>query len=285
MNDKLKFGNGNAKLAQGIGTFSLPAGHSCPYARECLSKSNRLTGKLIDGKHCKFRCFAASQEMIFPNVRKARWYNFDLLRAEGTEEKMGKLIQRSLPWGINIIRTHVSGDYYNPRYFFAWLNVALNNPHIIFYGYTKATPLLVEYKKYLPSNFRFTASKGGTCDNLIAKHHLKSAEVVFSVEEAKRKGLEIDHDDNHAIGGKKSFALLLHGMQAAGTEAAAALVALKREGIGGYGEASKAKLKEQFERAFVMHFELKNGEVFKSQTNFPMAFMPKYDGIREIYKH
>jgi hypothetical protein len=233
---KLKFGEGNAKLSKAIATFSLPAGHSCPFAKECLSKADRITGKIIDGKHCKFRCFSASAENTYKNVREARWFNFDLMREAGEIEKMANLIQRSLPFGISIIRIHVSGDYYNEKYFLAWLNVSLNNPAVIFYAYTKALPLWTKYKEYIPSNFRLTASKGGTCDNLIKTNKLKYAEVVFSTEEARRKGLELDHDDSHAISSKKSFGLLLHGIQPAGTEAAMALTQLKQQGIFGYNK-------------------------------------------------
>jgi Gene product 88 len=263
--DKLTFGLGNAKLSSAIGTFSLPAGHSCPFAKECLSKANRLTGKIIDGQHCRFRCFAASQEMLFPTVRNARWRNFDLLRKTPTIESMAELIQKSLPWGINIIHVHVSGDFYSDKYFLAWLNVAYNNPHITFYGYTKATPLMVKYKKYFPSNFRFTASKGGTCDSLIAKHKLKSAEVVFSVQEAKDKGLEIDHDDSHAFGDSGSFALLLHGQQKAGTPARAALTALEKEGIMGYGKHNTFRKEIESSRNLVIYVTLKNGDIVLPQ--------------------
>ena len=251
-NNLLRFGQGNAKLSKAIATFSLPAGHSCPFANECLSKANRMTGKIIDGKHCKFRCFAASQEALFPSVRNQRWHNFELLRSNSTIEKMGSLIQKSLPYGLNTVRVHVSGDYYNESYFLAWLNVAINNPLLTFYGYTKATPFIVKYKKYIPKNFKLTASKGGTCDSLIKKHKLKSAEVVFSTKEAQDKNLEIDHDDSHAYDGTKSFALLLHGSQAAGSEASIALAALKKEGIGGYGK-NKNNRKVVFERPFKVY--------------------------------
>ena len=281
-NNKLKFGLGNAKLAATIGTFSLPAGHSCPFAKECLSKSDRVTGKIIDGAHCKFRCFAASQEMIFTNVRKMRWTNLEMLHFAGTMEKMAELIQNSLPWGISIIRVHVSGDYFSENYFLAWLNVAINNPHVTFYGYTKATPFLVKYKKYLPNNFRFTASKGGTCDSLIGKHKLKSAEVVFSVNEAKQKGLEIDHDDSHAFGDSGSFALLLHGMQKQGTDAAQALIALRKEGIMGYGKFNTfRKAAQDTQKKVVVYVTVKDGKVHLPKAK-KMLFTPKYDGVRKL---
>jgi hypothetical protein len=265
MNDKLIFGLGNAKLSKSIATFSLPAGYTCPFAKECLSKANISTGKIVDGEHCKFRCFAASQECSFPSVRKQRWNNFNLLTEANTIESMGKLIQRSLPIHVNAVRIHVSGDYYNEHYFLAWLNVALNNPLVTFYGYSKATPYLTKYKKYIPNNFRLTASKGGTHDDLIETHKLKYAEVVFSVKEAEEKGLEIDHDDSHAFGISKSFALLIHGTQAAGSDAGKALNILRKQGIGGYGTASISR-KVIFERELTVYISVKNGKVITNKA-------------------
>jgi len=237
-NTTLKFGAGNAKLSTGIATFSLPAGHSCPFAKECLSKADRVTGKIIDGKHCQFRCFAASQECVYKNVRESRWNNFEIVRSTTNVQRLTRLLNESLPQTFGHVRVHVSGDFFSAKYFEAWLNVARTNPHQVFYGYTKAIPFLVEYKKFIPKNFRFTASRGGTCDGLIDKNKLRSAEVVFSVNEAKQRGLEIDHDDSHAIIGEKSFALLIHGTQPAGTEASKAWETVKKT-IGGYGTGSK----------------------------------------------
>jgi hypothetical protein len=235
----LSFGFGNAKLSEATGTFSLPAGWSCPFARDCLSKADRTTGRITDGKVTEFRCFAASNESTFPSVRDSRWRNYDALKKAGTLEGMAEVIQKSLPFGLGMIRVHVSGDFFNEKYFLAWLNVALNNPYIVFYGYTKALQYLVKYKNHIPANFRFTASKGGTHDHLIEKHGLKFAEVVYSVKEAEEKGLEIDHDDSHAAFGDESFALLLHGAQRPGTKANAAWKLLRKQGLGSYNETKK----------------------------------------------
>ena len=73
---------------------------------------------------------------------------------------------------------------------------------------------------------------------------MKFAEIVFSVKEAKQKGLEIDHDDSLAYGSSKSFALLIHGTQPAGSDAGKALSALKKQGLGFYNEETK-KINEQ----------------------------------------
>ena len=72
-----------------------------------------------------------------------------------------------------------------------------------------------------------TASRGGKFDDMIKKLSLKEAKVVFSKEEAQLQNLEIDQDDEHAAYGEKDFALLIHGVQPKGSEAAAALNALK----------------------------------------------------------
>ena len=243
---KLSFGFGNAKLTELIGTFSLPAGHTCPSAKDCLSKANRETGKITDGPETKFRCFAATGETVFTSVRSARWNNFELLKAAKTLQEMADLIQRSLPRGVAKVRIHVSGDFFNETYFKAWLNVALNNPAIIFYGYTKQLPYLVKFKKQIPANFKLTSSKGGLHDALIAEHNLKYAEVVFSAEEARRKGLELDHDDSKAYGGDTSFALLIHGTQPKGTLAAEAWNGIKKL-VGGYSP-EKRKLQESLSK-------------------------------------
>jgi len=260
--NKLRFGFGNAKLSMTIATFSLPAGHTCPFAKECKSMAGRTTGKIIDGSHCRFRCFAASQESTFPSVRNSRWHNFTELKKASTIEGMAKVIQQSLPRGYTVMRVHVSGDFFNEHYFLSWLNVAMNNSTITFYGYTKALPFLIKYKKYIPDNFRFTASKGGTCDSLIGRHHLRFADVVFSVKEAEDKKLEIDHDDSLAFsGGKKSFALLLHGTQPPATEASKAWVTLMRQGIGGYGDSSMSRNMLDQPQPLQVYITIKNGKI------------------------
>ncbi len=233
-NDKLKFGKGNAKLSKDIYTFSLPAGHSCPFAFECEAKANRETGKIVDGKHQVFRCFAASQEALYPTVRSSRWHNYDLLRKLRTVDKMSTLIVDSLPPKANIIRVHVSGDFFSQVYFDAWMAVARLFPKKKFYAYTKSIPYWLQRRDSIPKNFNLTSSMGGKTDVLIDLNKLKYAKVIMSEEEAGK--LEIDHDDSHAYDGKKSFGLLIHGTQKKGSKAAAALSQLKKKGIKGYSK-------------------------------------------------
>jgi hypothetical protein len=81
----------------------------------------------------------------------------------------------------------------------------------------------------LPENLILTASRGGKYDELIDLHGWKEAVVVYSEEEATEKGLDIDHDDEHAAFGKDDFALLIHGVQPKGSMASQALQAIKRK--------------------------------------------------------
>lgn len=257
----LKFAARNNKLDDII-TFSMPAGHSCPFAKDCRSCTTLKTARstntsnvnhkfsgfgIQDGPDTQFRCFTAIDEVLRPGVRAARWHNFLTLLHILTKGKLAtiELIERSLPVA-NLgkpTRVHISGDFFTQKYFDAWMDVARRNPERLFYAYTKALPLWVKRLGTIPKNFKLTASYGGTHDHLIKEHGLKFAKVVKSVQEAKMSGLPIDHDDSHAYAGDKSFALLVHGQQPAGTIWAQAWTALKKLGLGGYGKTKSATVK------------------------------------------
>lgn len=232
----LKFGNGNAKLPEGIYHFSLLSGHTCPFANECLAKVNLSTGKIIDGPNILFRCYSAMMEAMYPNVRRLREHNTNLLKGK-TFDQMVELLRISLPIHAKYIRVHIGGDFFNQTYFDAWMETARRNPSIVFYSYTKSLPYWVARIDKIPSNYRLTASRGGKFDHLIEQHDLRSAEVVFNESDANIRGLEIDHDDSHAYGDSpKSFALLLHGSQPKGSIAAKALSLLHKLGFKGYSK-------------------------------------------------
>jgi hypothetical protein len=231
--NKLKFAVGNSKLSKNVAIFSLPAGWSCPFAKDCKSTANRETGKLTDGKDCRFRCYAASGENLFHNIRISRWRNFEALKGKSLED-MITLIHNSLPSKQNIVRIHQSGDFFSQAYFDAWVSVAKLNPTKVFYAYTKALPFWTKRINDIPSNLYLNASKGGTRDELIKQFKLKSVEVVFSEAEAKKKGLKIDHTDTLAYKQSKSYAILLHGVQPKGSEAGKALSKLRKQGLTGY---------------------------------------------------
>ena len=231
-------------------SLDLLSGWSCPFAKECLSKvheTGNLTKsgnpqvKLRDGKDTLFRCFSASQEALLPNVYRRRKHNYDTLRGLHLNDMIHRL-NTDLPEDTGILRWHVGGDFFNSDYFFAAINVAMMNPDKLFYAYTKSLRYWIQYREYTEqlNNFVLTASRGGREDHLIEHEMLRESVVVFSEAEAEEKGLEIDHDDSHAAVPSwrvNDFALLIHGVQPAGSEAARALSALK--GKGSYGKRVK----------------------------------------------
>ena len=241
METLLTFGEPNAKLKKmlkelslKLKTFTLPAGHTCPGAKDCLSKADRETGKIKDGPDTLFRCFAASAEAVYPSLRKMVWRNFELIKAtlKNSVDACADLICKSLPKKFDILRVHVGGDYFSKQYLQAWIEVAKRNPDKLFYSYSKSLHFFKQFA--LPENLVLTASRGGKYDDMIDLHGWKEALVVYSEQEAIDKGLEIDHDDTHAAFGKDNFALLIHGTQPAGSTASKALSLLRKQGKGGY---------------------------------------------------
>jgi len=215
-------------------SFDLLSGHTCPFAENCLSKVVETDGKrrIKDGPYTEFRCFSASQEVVYPSVYNLRNANFTALRRKSQAE-IEELITAHMPPDLGVCRIHVGGDFFNPIYFRAWVNVAAKNEDKLFYAYTKSLPYWVDNPPY-SDNFVLTASWGGRMDKLINKHNLRSARVVYHPDVAKNWGLEIDHDDSHAADPTKrgkDFALLIHGVMPKGSEAAQAIQRLKKEDI------------------------------------------------------
>ena len=93
----LKFSTGNAKLSKRL-IFSIPSGYTCPGAGVCKTFADRTTGEIRDLPQLngtvadEFRCFSAMAETR-PNVRNARWYNWDLLKETmySTDDQLGAL--------------------------------------------------------------------------------------------------------------------------------------------------------------------------------------------------
>ena len=247
----LKFSKANTKLKQlqdidelspylqnkrKVYSFDLLSGWSCPSAVDCLSKVHLIDGKkkIKDGKNCQFRCFSASQEVVFPAVYDNRKHNFDSLRVLKTSYDMACAIADAMPANLGINRIHVGGDFFSQMYFRAWHLVAEWCPDRLFYAYTKSLNYWLEDRDSLPDNLVMTASRGGRLDHLIDQHNLREAKVVFSEAEAEALGYDIDHDDSHAARpslADQSFALLIHGQQPAGSQASAAIKELKKNNV------------------------------------------------------
>jgi hypothetical protein len=212
-----------------IYSFDLLSGWSCPSALLCGSKVVVEHGKrkIQDFKGGQFRCFSASQEAVYGNVFSLRKNNFETVKSlSRSVPRLLESLQNALPANAGIVRIHVSGDVFSWNYMLALCGLAKNNQNIWFYAYTKQIPFYLKAieANLIPDNFRFTMSRGGRHDDLITKHSLKEAIVIFSEEDAIHP---IDTNDYMALNNKESFHLVLHGPQAKNTEASRALQQLK----------------------------------------------------------
>ncbi|MAK37803.1 MAG: hypothetical protein CMC15_16715 [Flavobacteriaceae bacterium] len=244
-NNLLKFSNPNAKIP--YQSFSIPAGYSCPGALNCLTKVKG--GKIVDlqkpdADGLTYRCYAASLEAVYPSLNAKLNYNFKLLKEAKSFKEMTALIARSLPPKLRAdggaLRVHIHGDFYSLDYLRAWFAVAEFFPSIRFYSYTKSLNFLQQYKSekgQFPFNYSLTWSHGSKFDHLGPELGIKSVRLVKDQEEAFALGLDIDHDDSHAIHGEKDFALEPHGTQPAGHPLQKIILAKRKAGkFAGYSK-------------------------------------------------
>src|SRR4051812_42633880 len=99
----LKFGQGNLKLPPWVTTFSLPAGHACPFAKACRASAEPETGRIRDGPAIEYRCYKASEEARYRSSRENGWHNLQLLRSRKSSEAMAELILDSLLPGTLVL--------------------------------------------------------------------------------------------------------------------------------------------------------------------------------------
>lgn len=143
--------------------------------------------RIRDGKHTKFRCFSASQEVLFPNVYASRKANMSVieLAAQSIVAAANEIVAQ-LPVKAKIIRIHVGGDFKTLSYFDAWCLVARLRPDIIFYAYTKSIPFWVKRKMVIPKNLIMTASMGGKYDELALQNGFRTATVYTKESDVPR---------------------------------------------------------------------------------------------------
>ena len=89
-----------------------------------------------------------------------------------------------------------------------WLEIAKNNPGIIFYSYTKSIPLVNKIDK--PHNYIFIYSEGSKVDHLINKND-RHAKIFNNQKELLAKGyIDASDDDLLAITDNKKVGLIFH---------------------------------------------------------------------------
>jgi len=201
---------GLVKYKNQVKCLDLPAGYTCPCANLCYAYSDRITGKLTKGDSCIFTCYATKAESQYPSVRKARWFNYELLLNCTSDTEILNLLQLSLPKNLKYLRLHSSGDIFSKKYFKALCQLAKNNPELVIFGYTKILNYVTADK---PDNFKLVYSYGGKMDN---KHDstIPTCYVDSNVESARCdvvcQGKDADYQDFIKIMKQKSFSIIVH---------------------------------------------------------------------------
>lgn len=175
--------------------WNLPSGFSCPFAKECLVKVDRVTGK-FSNKSNAYKCYSAMAER-FPSCRESRWKNYDYVKGGGVPV---------LPAKAKAVRIHASGDFFNQDYFDMWLQICRDNPSVEFWAYTKSLIYWLWRINEIPKNLVLTASYGGRHDDKIAEYNLKHTKVIKSKTDALF--LPIDYNDDEARKPNVNFYLL-----------------------------------------------------------------------------
>lgn len=219
----LHFSHGNAKLNKNTVIFNLPAGKTCPGALFCLSfavADENGKRSIRDGEHTQFRCFAASSEVQYDGVYQNRANNLQeivkALREGNCADLINEALQKARKKNTKLVRIHESGDFFSAAYLQAWVMVAMHNPDLKFYCYSKNLPLFMGLK--LPENFYLTASYGGKFDYLIDEGFFpRYSKVFMSEDDAIAAGFKVDSQDRSCFE-EGPFALLVHGTQPKGSE-------------------------------------------------------------------
>lgn len=129
---------GNMKMKDVL-IFSIPAVITCPYHTE----------------QCKQRCYAKKAERLYPQTLPARHRNLEATHETTFAADMIAEIYKmnSKRKKYKMFRIHESGDFYNEKYFQAWLKVIVEFPEIQFLAFTKST-FVKKYLDVLPDNLQ-----------------------------------------------------------------------------------------------------------------------------------
>ena len=189
------FTAGNTKK-DGIVTYGLPAGVTCPNAGAC-----------------KAFCYASTGNFRFPSVAGRGIKNHAISQRDNFTELLTQALRVLAGKGVKLIRLHQSGDFYDVKYVKAWFTalatLAAEGSTLEAYAYTKSFGLIVAARTKRPSNLTLIASEGGT---LSAEDYVTSHPDIFvSIAKVAPVGAPIAE---HFVGGSESDLENLRNAQA-----------------------------------------------------------------------
>ena len=177
--------------------FSIPAYKTksgkvtCPFAAACVKY-----------------CYAQKGNYTrFPIVQELMEKKYEIIKQKNFNSLMNEEIQKKKPTHIRI---HDSGDFYSIKYLLKWVNIALDNPKVIFYAYTKS----IQFFKgciNIPANMIIIYSEGSKKDELIDIAKDRHARIFQSIKELTGAGyIDASTNDLQAIQNNKKVGLIFH---------------------------------------------------------------------------
>ena len=154
--------NGNHKLSSSIAIWNLPR-------TTCIGKGE-----------CYNFCYAKKFESMPQSIH---YKNFRLSLAK--EQLFDKLISLEIQYkNYKKIRIHECGDFFNQEYLDKWIQVAKDNPRVLFLAYTKA--LILDFNN-APKNFIVFQSYGGKWDDMIDESRNTARVVLCNNDKRKNE--------------------------------------------------------------------------------------------------
>ncbi len=199
-NGKMKY-TGKANHCH-VWTFSIPAGHTCPFKGACVRFCYASTGNYTcpEPRACYARNLAFSQNPHFASFMLA-----EVREAARLDAKRG----------LNtVIRLHDTGDFYSRKYLADWIEIAHNCRDLLnvsFYAYSKSVPWVQEVQDLFPRNFEVILSECGTHDHLLPKAHARVVPVGYVPTEGEFLGGKDDLANLRAIRRGETLCLEAHG--------------------------------------------------------------------------
>lgn len=116
---------GNSKLDKSILCWSLAPIVSC-----------------LNCAQCKDTCYARKAYRQYPNVKTAWDRNFSMAKDGSFVPAIVRQLQKAR--SCNVVRLHVSGDFFSKEYISNWETIIKQFPAVTFYTYTKVSHIFPE---------------------------------------------------------------------------------------------------------------------------------------------
>ena len=191
----------NKKNNSNIYEFNLPAYKNamgkliCPFAKDCIKD-----------------CYASKGTYLYKNVQTKYENNYNSSLEANFESLIQAELDKKKP---SHVRIHSSGDFYNKKYLLKWATLAMENPDIIFYAYTKSIKFfkfgsMAEQIMSL-DNFKIIFSLGSKSDNLINLNKDRHAKIFMNKSDLLNAGyIDASKNDLNAIANNKKVGLVFH---------------------------------------------------------------------------